>query len=294
MSSSLDSTPDNNGPSEQLSDSEDYTLDEKISLDEVRSADQALAIIKDSGFFNQSLCPFLVLTSVNHDLGIDLLNLLDAKFPRVRKGLFSQRKVLTLKIPNYTHEAPHAWFVQQLSRWHLNGQLTPDELLNIVVTASPRVTASNPPYTGDQKEPDTFITSLGSPSLLEPRVVIEVGFSQTYLSLVEDAKLWLEGVGTSVRNVLLVKFFQRRQGVAGTIELWGRNATGNAYMIWSNRIFPVHGPIERPIYLTKDDLLNGAIAPSSQGSDRLEFDIASLREMTTKMGLNLVGLTPLP
>lgn len=34
-------------------------------------------------------------------------------------------------------------------------------------------------------------------------------------------------------------------------------------MIWSNRIFPVHGPFEWPIYLTKDDLLNGAIASSS-------------------------------
>ena len=65
-------------------------------------------------------------------------------------------------------------------------------------------------------------------------------------------------------------------------------------MIWSNRIFTVHGPFERPIYLTKDDLLNGAIAPSSQGSDRFKFDIASLREITTKLGLNLVGLTPLP
>lgn len=65
-------------------------------------------------------------------------------------------------------------------------------------------------------------------------------------------------------------------------------------MIWSNRIFPVHGPVERPIYLTKDDLLDGAIASSSEGSDQLEFDIDSLREIITTTGLNLVGLTPLP
>lgn len=102
----------------------------------------------------------------------------------------------------------------------------------------------------------------------------------------------MEGVG--VCKVLLVKFFQRRQGVAGTIKLWGRNSTGSACMIASNRIFPVHGAFELPIYLTKDDIFNGAIASSSQGSDRLEFDIASLREIITKAGLNLVGLTPLP
>ncbi|KAJ9489413.1 hypothetical protein VN97_g3873 [Penicillium thymicola] len=101
-------------------------------------------------------------------------------------------------MPNYTHEAPLAWFGQQLTRWHINGQLTPAEHLNVMVTASPRVTASNPPYTGDKKEPDTFISYFGNPSLHEPRIVIEVGFSQTYLSLVEDAKLWLEVVGASV------------------------------------------------------------------------------------------------
>lgn len=294
MSSPLDSMPANSGVSEQSCDSEECALDKEISLDKINSADEALAIIHDSGFFNQSVYSFVVLTSVDYDIAIDLLKLLDATYPRVRKGLFSQRKVLTLKMPNYTHEAPHAWFVQQLTRWHINGQLTPAEHLNVMITSSPRVNASNPPYTGDQKEPDTFISYFGSPSLHEPRIVIEVGFGQTYLSLVEDAKLWLEGVGANVRKVLLVKFFQRRKGVAGTIELWGRNSTGSAYMIWSNRIFPVHGPVERPIYLTKDDLLDGAIASSSEGSDQLEFDIDSLREIITTTGLNLVGLTPLP
>ncbi|CAI7674366.1 unnamed protein product [Penicillium palitans] len=286
MSSPLDSTPANSAVSEQSGQSEEYVIDKEISLDKINSADEALAIIHDSGFFNQSVYSFVVLTSVDNHIAIDLSKLIDAKYPRVRKGLFFQRKVLTLKIPNYTHEAPHAWFVQQLTRWHINGQLTPAEHLNVMVTASPRVTANNPPYTGDQKEPDTFISSFESPNLHEPRIVIEVGFSQTYSSLVEDAKLWLEGVGASVRK--------RRQGVSGTIELWGRDSTGSAYMIWNNRIFPIHGPVERPIYLTKDDLLNGAIASSSQGSDQLEFDIASLRDIITKTGLDLVGLTPLP
>jgi hypothetical protein len=294
MSSPLASTSTNGGISQDSYDSDDYALDPELSLHEVKSAEEALAIIQGSGFFNQSLHSFIVLTSVDHDIAIDLLKLIDAKYPRIRKGLFYERKVLTLKMPNYTYEAPHAWFIHQLTRWHINQQLTPAEHLNVMVTASPRVTATNPPYNGDQKEPDTFITSFGSPNLHQPRIVIEVGFSQTYRSLVEDAKLWLEGVGPNVRKVLLIKFFQRKQGVAGTIELWGRNSTGNAYMIWSNRIFPVHGAFERPIYLTKDDLLDGAMASSSQGSDRLEFDIASLRQIITTIGLDLVGLTPLP
>lgn len=105
------------------------------------------------------------------------MTIIDAELAK-SLGLPLQKKSPHTKIPNYTHEAPHAWFVQQLTRWHVNGQLTPDEHLNIMVTASPRVTANNP-YTGDQKAPDTFISSLRSPSLLEPRIVIEVGFGQT-------------------------------------------------------------------------------------------------------------------
>ncbi|KOS46701.1 hypothetical protein ACN38_g2342 [Penicillium nordicum] len=196
MSSPLDSTPANSVIFQQSCHSDEY------ALDKIKSADEALAIIHGSGIFNQSVYSFVVLTSVDYDIAIDLLKLIDAKYPRVRKGLFSQRKVLTLKIPNYTHEAPHAWFVQQLTRWHINGQLISDEHLKVMVTPSPRVITTNPPYTGDQKEPDTFISYFGSPSLHESRIVIEVGFRQTYLSLVEDAKLWLEGVGACVRMIL--------------------------------------------------------------------------------------------
>ncbi|KAJ5383373.1 hypothetical protein N7517_001284 [Penicillium concentricum] len=196
-------------------------------------------------------------------------------------------------MPNYTHEAPHTWCHKQLFRWHIDGQLSAAKVLDVMVTASPCVVARNPPYVDNQKEPDTAVTCLGSPTLHEPMVVIEVGFSEPYVSLVEDVKLWLEGVRVHTRKVILVKFFRRRLGAAGIIELWGRNSAGSAYMIWSNRISLIHGPPERPIYLPKDDLSNGAVDPESR-NDRLEFHIPSLRSIITKMGLNRVGLTPLP
>jgi hypothetical protein len=278
--------------SQESSDIEDCDFQE-ISLDRILSTDKAFQIIEGSGFFDQSLQTFIRFTSVDQNVMIDLVDLIDEKYPRVRKGVFPQKKVLTLTMPNYTHEAPHAWFVQQLTRWQLNGQLSPTKQLDIMVTASPRVTAQNPPYVNDQKEPNTFITYLGSLTLHEPMVVIEVGFSQPYVSLVEDAKLWLEGVGANVRKVILIKFYQRRRGVAATIELWGRDAMGSVYKIWYNRIFPTHRPFERPIYLTKEDLFNGAVDPESRNV-RLEFDIPSLRDIITRMGLNIVGLTPLP
>jgi hypothetical protein len=112
ISSPLNSTPANNGISQQSCDSDDYTDDKEISLDKIKSADEALAIIQDSRFFSQSLYAFVVLTSVDHGIAIDLLKLIDKTHPRIRKGLFSQRKVLTLKMPNYTYKAPYAWFGQ--------------------------------------------------------------------------------------------------------------------------------------------------------------------------------------
>lgn len=72
MSSPIDSTPANSEISEQSSGSEDYALDKEISLDKIKSADEALAIIQGSGFFDQSLYSFVVLTSVDHEISIDL------------------------------------------------------------------------------------------------------------------------------------------------------------------------------------------------------------------------------
>ena len=92
----------------------------------------------------------------------------------------------------------------------------------------------------------------------------------------------------------MVRSYRRESGVAGAIELWGRDATGKAKTIWSNRILPVRGPVERPIYLTRADIFDGVVEPGRQGTDRLEFDLTSLRDTITTMGLNTVGLTPAP
>lgn len=293
-----DSSKENHPPTKSAqqspTDTDDVDRDTEISLEKIKSADQALSVIEDSGFFKQSLYSFLVLTSVTEEVGHNLLQLLDQKHPHVRKGFFLRKKVLTLKIPSFTHEAPLAWFFDQLLQWNFNGQLTQVEVRRVRVMASPRVTAQFPGYVGDEKEPDTYITPRGNPATGHPTVVMEVGFSQTYSSLVQAAKVWLEGVGPTVRKVILIKFFRCKSGIAGTIELWGRDTTGNARMVWSNRIFPVRGPVERPIYLTREDIFDGVVEPGRQGTDRLDLDLTSLRDIIVETGLDAVGLIPAP
>ncbi|KAJ5943757.1 hypothetical protein N7516_003925 [Penicillium verrucosum] len=210
MSSPLDSTPANSVITQQSCHSDEYALDKEISLYKIKSADEALAMIHGSGIFNHTLQPKqrqvfdMIVEHFRESLLArpdPLLLNIDGKAGTGKSHLIM---LLSATLTRIAREAgpPHVWFVQQLTRWHINGQLTPDEHLNVMVTPSPRVTTTNPPYTGDQKEPDTFISYFGSPSLHEPRIVIEVGFRQTYLSLVEDAKLWLEGVGACVRKIL--------------------------------------------------------------------------------------------
>jgi hypothetical protein len=70
------------------------------------------------------LCASSVLgeATIDNNVVIDLLNRIDKTYPRIRKGLFIRRNRLILKIPNYTHETPHARFTMGSHKaWHLVG-----------------------------------------------------------------------------------------------------------------------------------------------------------------------------
>jgi len=60
-------------------------------------------------------------------------------------------------------------------------------------------------YSGSSKTPDLAIQFKNATGKREIKFILEVGFSETYEDLVEDAKLWLEGK-EEVSLVVLVKF----------------------------------------------------------------------------------------
>ncbi|KAJ5908498.1 hypothetical protein N7495_001180 [Penicillium taxi] len=268
--------------------------DWKISLSHAQTDEEALEIVQKADFFSQSAKSFIILTDVSPELGSELLNLLDERYPRVRKGFFLEDREVTLKMPSYTHDAPHMWLHQQLTKWEHDGLLTGRENLRLLLGSSPKVTCVYPPFVGSSKEPDTFICPRGLPlaKRSHPTVVIEVGMSQSHASLKRDAKLWLEGVGTNVKKVLIVKFFTTRPGVKGNLEKWGRDTTGLAQLEFSNHIFPVRGPFERPVYLKREDLFNSVVEAGCDGADHLPLDIHSLRDIICESGLEVQGLQP--
>jgi hypothetical protein len=60
-------------------------------------------------------------------------------------------------------------------------------------------------YSGSNKTPDLAIKFKNAKGDLEPKFVLEVGFSETYDDLVRDARMWLEG-RNDVSIFVLAKF----------------------------------------------------------------------------------------
>ena len=60
-------------------------------------------------------------------------------------------------------------------------------------------------YEGSIKTPDLVVEFVGANERLDPKFILEVGVSETYEQLVEEARLWLEGE-PRVSVVLIIKF----------------------------------------------------------------------------------------
>ncbi|KAH0551428.1 hypothetical protein GP486_007358 [Trichoglossum hirsutum] len=75
----------------------------------------------------------------------------------------------------------------------------------IIHTATNRLyTGFTGEYEGSERVPDLSVSFVGVDGRLELKLVVEVGFSEKYSDLIEDAKMWLEGGGHEVSNVMLV------------------------------------------------------------------------------------------
>src|SRR5271170_3865032 len=86
-----------------------------------------------------------------------------------------------------------------------------------------------PPYASSRKEPDQCILPIG---LAMPTVVIESGWSESSLYLLQDMKLWLQGGTGTVQLVFLFNWSQLTGNrVKGVVELYNLNQAGNENLI---------------------------------------------------------------
>ena len=81
-----------------------------------------------------------------------------------------------------------------------------------------------PPYASSSKQPDQCILPIGQKL---PTVVIESGWTESFLDLHRDRDLWLKGGAGDVQIVLLFKWSKLASGVNGVVELWNLDQAGN-------------------------------------------------------------------
>ena len=77
--------------------------------------------------------------------------------------------------------------------------------MRIATATNLRRTLFEGEYEGSSKTPDLAVDFADADGNLDPKFILEVGFSETYEQLVEEASLWLEGA-PQVSVVLLIKF----------------------------------------------------------------------------------------
>ncbi|KAL9130694.1 MAG: hypothetical protein Q9217_001173 [Psora testacea] len=74
----------------------------------------------------------------------------------------------------------------------------------IDVVGNQRVGTFTGAYEGSKKEPDVLFKYQGPDRNVLYTAVVEIGFTETYKELIDDAKLWIEG-NRDIRTVILIK-----------------------------------------------------------------------------------------
>ena len=111
-------------------------------------------------------------------------------------------------------------------------------------------------YSGSAKIPDLAVQIKNANNRLETKMVLEVGFSEEYEALINDAKLWLEGM-SSVSLCVLVSFEEKPRyqcPVDGNMdeEEFKRLGFPNPWEIKPEHFY-LEGPFGPAIYKGLDD-----------------------------------------
>ena len=106
-------------------------------------------------------------------------------------------------MPTLLHESVSSTFIREFGK-KIN---TFPESVQDRIDVSPAldVVGFSDKYSTFKKIPDLAVEYLDIDGVTRLKLIIEVGFFQSYESLVEDVKAWIEGSGT-VQQVILAKF----------------------------------------------------------------------------------------
>ncbi|KAJ5902095.1 hypothetical protein N7495_002623 [Penicillium taxi] len=210
-------------------------------------------------------------------------------------------------MPSWAHQSVLSWLIICRDIWSEANLLEIPEKRDLIFLASPNVDLLNPIPNPPparltrhkKKEPDTATICIRAPPSAPgksavPSILVEAGYSQSYKSLVENARKILIGGAPAVQLVMIVKFFKRKLGVAVRLEFWRRDLAGTPYLAETHHVFPIPLTHQSPIFFTREELFGtGFVFPPRNLQDRFHLDINELRRLAT-IFLSHAGLIPHP
>jgi len=125
---------------------------------------------------------------------------------RLRLPNFSYNSATGILTPQFTSSPVHKTLVSTIYTGLTNAvkSLPRDIQLSITIVTNEGFMGFKGVYLHSEKIPDVAIRKRDSQGISRIKFIVEVGFSETYEKLVEDARLWLEGTST-VSMVLIIK-----------------------------------------------------------------------------------------
>lgn len=194
-------------------------------------------------------------------------------------------------MPTRLHNSVTTWLFHELYLLRSSGALTVNEFSSLEITHDTTFEMIYPPYQGSRKQPDLSVQP-NTLNTVVPPLVVEVGYSQSYPSLLRDVDLWLIGGCPDVKAVILVKWTCDRQRVRGQAEIWKRDHRGNPRLEQSETVFPDPNTGNPQLLVVhRRDLFGSAILAGRNPRDSLTLDIQRLRDAAL-VALTRMGLTP--
>lgn len=96
-----------------------------------------------------------------------------------------------------------------------------------------------------------------------------------------------------ITMVIIIKWYRRKHGVTGVVELWRLDVNGNPRKEQNTDIFPTPTGSQPPIILlTRQDLFRQALLPGRSPSDIFTLSLDDLRAKA-RMALEKQSLTAL-
>lgn len=132
------------------------------------------------------------------------LSLIISRYPRYFYNFFRSEMIIQC-MPSPVHENFPVEFLFEFIP--AKNSLPPADRSRIGFRTNEDTNGFSGQYTGSIKSPDLKVTFEDARGVSKVKLVIEVGFAESYEDLVADARLWLDGM-QSVCVVILAKYYE--------------------------------------------------------------------------------------